>query len=154
VVDGAVHGNSANNIVCSLDGTMTLYDQYAGSLECIGIPISKEYVLNECHQGRPVNLYGMSLNFDCCNPSSTCCTSDFTGTCWSHRRCAMTDEDIYWNGELCDKETGTSGGGGETTTNDTNYPPIRNTVTYMDSCKDACVPCIEGVTISCNAMQC
>lgn len=67
---GKKHDNSARNIRCSADGLILLYDQYAGSTTCQGTPVSKTFVLNECHQGRPRILWDKGRDFSCCGASS------------------------------------------------------------------------------------
>lgn len=122
IQEGAVHDNSANNIRCSDDRTKMLYDQYAASLNCTGAATSKEFTLNECQPGIPPSLYDMGLNYDCCNPDSPSCASSFTGTPRADSQ-ATTDEEIYWNGELCELGTtspSTSPGGGESSSTKRN----------------------------------
>mmetsp|Transcript_37774 Transcript_37774/g.75633 ORF Transcript_37774/g.75633 Transcript_37774/m.75633 type:complete len:360 (-) Transcript_37774:352-1431(-) len=97
--NGEVHDNSANNIQCASDGNSITYDQYAGNLDCSGTAVSKSFVLNECHQGRPPTLYDMAIDLACCSdPDGAACTTGVP----SATSAATTDETVYLGGELCD----------------------------------------------------
>ena len=95
---GHVHDNSAKNIQCTSNGIT--YDQYAGNLDCSGQPVSKSFILNECHVGIPSNLYDKARDISCCtDPTGPDCAAltgeprvDSVGT---------TDETIWKNGVEC-----------------------------------------------------
>ena len=98
---GKVHDNSANNIRCSDDGQSLLYDQYAASVDCVGTPAAKSFVLGECHQGRPPSLYDTALNLDCCSdPGGDSCQNNFFGQPYASSQ-KTSDEVIFWNGVEC-----------------------------------------------------
>mmetsp|Transcript_13498 Transcript_13498/g.20533 ORF Transcript_13498/g.20533 Transcript_13498/m.20533 type:complete len:345 (+) Transcript_13498:298-1332(+) len=102
--DGRTHENSAKNIRCSSDGMSVLYDQYAGNLNCFGSPVAKSYVLNECHQGRPSNLYDIGIDLSCCShPEGEHCRNNLTGPPRNGRASAL-----YSNGEQCHSDDGGS----------------------------------------------
>lgn len=101
---GRTHENSAKNIRCSSDGMSVLYDQYSGNLNCFGSPVAKSYVLNECHQGRPSNLYDMGIDLSCCSdPEGGHCKNHLTGPPRNGRASAL-----YINGEQCNSDDGGS----------------------------------------------
>ena len=114
--NGKVHDNSAKNIKCAADGKSLTYDQYAGNLDCSGDLVSKSFVLNECHQGRPPVLYDKAINLACCNSNSAECKEKYTGIPRVQGG-QVTDQKTYKNGDFCigSDADGSSGNSGSVT---------------------------------------
>lgn len=94
--NGETHDNSANNIRCSTDGLKMLYTQFAGNVDCSGTGTDKEYVLNECHQGIPQNLYDKGVDFGCCSDTVQCI--DNCAACADTTTCTTCDVGFFGDG--------------------------------------------------------
>lgn len=95
--DGKEHLNSANQIQCNPDGSVS-FVQFANSLDCteiVGAGVAKSFKVGTCEQDIPPTLYTTGID-------TACCTDPAAAGCVTGSPSALDGKaTIYLNGKKC-----------------------------------------------------